>query len=60
MAPTLQECEEIVEACKKNDIILAVGHVMRYKPHYLKVKELLNSGKIGESRNAIFWRHASP
>ena len=48
MAPTLKECEEITEACKRNGIILAVGHVLRYKPHFLKVKELLDSGRIGE------------
>eukprot|EP00112_Aurelia_sp_Birch-Aquarium-sp1_P003284 Seg1365.2 transcript_id=Seg1365.2/GoldUCD/mRNA.D3Y31 product="Mothers against decapentaplegic 4" protein_id=Seg1365.2/GoldUCD/D3Y31 len=48
MAPTLADCEEIVEACKRNKIILAVGHVLRYKPHYLKVKEILESGKIAK------------
>ena len=47
MAPTLADCEEIVEACKRNKIILAIGHVLRYTPHYLKVKEIIESGKIG-------------
>lgn len=47
MAPTMKECEEIVQACKENGIILAVGHVLRYKPHFLKVKELLDGGRIG-------------
>ena len=47
MAPTLADCEEIVETCKRNKIMLAVGHVLRYKPHYLKVKEIIESGKIG-------------
>ena len=48
MAPTLEDCEEITNVCKRNGIILAVGHVLRYKPHFLKVKEILESGRIGK------------
>ena len=48
IAPTLEDCEEIIKVCKRNGIILAVGHVLRYTPHFLKVKELLDSGRIGK------------
>ena len=33
MAPNLQDCQRIVEAAERNQIILAVAHVMRYT-HY--------------------------
>jgi len=48
IAPTLEECEEITNVCKRNEIIFAVGHVLRYTPHNLKVKEILESGRIGD------------
>ena len=48
MAPTLEDCEEITNVCKRNGVILAVGHVLRYTPHFMKVKELLESGRIGK------------
>ena len=47
MAPNLSDCEQIVKVCKEQGIILAVGHVLRYRPHYLKVNDILESGKIG-------------
>ncbi|MFH1614083.1 MAG: Gfo/Idh/MocA family oxidoreductase [Planctomycetota bacterium] len=48
MSPTAKDCIEIVEAAKKNNVILAVCHVMRYTPFYKKVKEIIDSGKLGE------------
>ena len=54
MATTLEDCEEIVKACKENGVILAVSHVLRYKPHFLKVKEIIDKGIIGELSVACF------
>ncbi|XP_040285016.1 uncharacterized protein LOC120998447 isoform X2 [Bufo bufo] len=48
MAVTPEDCCEIVNACKENGVILAVGHVMRYHPVSRKTKELLDSGVIGD------------
>ncbi|XP_065672878.1 uncharacterized protein LOC100198727 isoform X4 [Hydra vulgaris] len=48
MAPTEEECEKMVEAAKQNNIILAIGHVMRYTNHYMTVKKLIDDGSIGE------------
>ena len=41
-------CEEMVEAVKRNDVILAIGHVMRYTPNIMKMKELIDSNAIGQ------------
>lgn len=48
IAQTWEECSEILAAQKKNDAIVAVCHVLRYSPYYRKVKEVLDSGLLGE------------
>ncbi|XP_069467014.1 putative oxidoreductase YteT isoform X2 [Ambystoma mexicanum] len=48
MAVTPEDCEEIVAACQESGVMLAVGHVMRYYPICLKMKELIDSGAIGD------------
>lgn len=48
MAPTAQECRDIVAAVKKAGIVFAVGHVMRYSPYWRKIKQVMDDGLIGE------------
>lgn len=48
MAPTAQECKRIAAAAAKSNIIFAVCHVLRYTPYTKKLKEILDSGAIGE------------
>lgn len=48
IAPTEKECREILSLAKKTDRIVAVCHVLRYAPYFLKMKELVQSGAIGE------------
>ena len=48
MAPTIDECEQIVETVKANDVIFAVGHVLLYSNYTRKLKELLQTGAIGK------------
>ena len=48
MAPTAEECRHIVAAVKEAGIIFAVGHVMRYTRYTQKLKELVDSGLIGD------------
>ena len=40
--------EELVELAKEHNKILMVGHLLQYHPCVLKMKELVNSGKIGK------------
>jgi len=49
MAPTADQCHQIAEAVRKNGIMLAVCHVLRYAPYTQQLKALLDSGCIGES-----------
>ncbi|XP_074857056.1 putative oxidoreductase YteT isoform X2 [Carettochelys insculpta] len=45
---TPEDCKEIASACKANNVMLAVCHVLRYYPASLKIKELLDAGAIGD------------
>ncbi len=48
MAPNLAECDEILKVVKENNVKLMLGHVNHFVPAYLKAKELLESGEMGE------------
>lgn len=48
MAPNLQECTRIIEAARSNGVRLMLGHVNHFVPSYLKAKEILDSGELGE------------
>ncbi|XP_052796880.1 scyllo-inositol 2-dehydrogenase (NAD(+))-like isoform X5 [Mya arenaria] len=51
MATTEEECREIVSTCKANHVVLSVCHVLRYTPWVKKVKEIIDSGVIGQVVN---------
>ncbi|MDI6850951.1 MAG: Gfo/Idh/MocA family oxidoreductase [bacterium] len=42
-----KEAEELIEIAEKNGRILMVGHILRYHPAILKLKELIDSGMLG-------------
>ncbi len=48
LAPTPDECQQIVHAVDRAGVFLAVGHVLRYTRYTRKLKELLNRKIIGE------------
>lgn len=48
ISPVLEELRQIVRTAKECDRKVVVCHVLRYTPIYRKVKEILDSGRIGE------------
>ncbi len=48
MAPSEAECLQIVEAVKENNVLFGVCHVMRYTRYTQMLKEVVDSGAIGE------------
>jgi len=48
IAPTEKECRAILALAKKTGRIVAVCHVLRYAPYFIKLKEMIDSGVIGE------------
>jgi 1,5-anhydro-D-fructose reductase (1,5-anhydro-D-mannitol-forming) len=50
MAMNAAECETMIAACRAAEVPLYVAYYRRALPRFLKVKELLDSGAIGEIR----------
>src|SRR4051812_46678738 len=48
MARTLAEADEMVEACEKHHVKLAIAHQTRHSPRIKRVQELLKSGRLGD------------
>ncbi|XP_078463768.1 putative oxidoreductase YteT isoform X2 [Lampetra planeri] len=57
MAVSEGDCEAIVAACRRADVMLSVCHVLRYYPPVQKVKELLDKGVIGD---VVHIQHLEP
>ncbi|CAG8527788.1 2578_t:CDS:10 [Ambispora gerdemannii] len=64
MAVTLEDCRLITEAVIQNEITFAVGHVLRYTPHNILIKRIIESGILGDIVNIQhmepvgFWHYA--
>jgi predicted dehydrogenase len=50
MAVNFQEAVEMVEACKEARVRLYIAYYRRRLPRFIKVKELIENGQIGEVR----------
>src|ERR1700748_1819436 len=48
MAPDEAACRRIVAAVERAGVMLAVGHVMRYTPYTRAVKQIADSGQLGD------------
>jgi len=48
MAPDEQTCRRLVAATERAGVMLAVGHVMRYTPYTAAVKQIVDSGQLGD------------
>ncbi len=64
ISPDVEECKRIVEVAKECNRQVIVCHVLRYTPIYSKLKEVLDSGIIGDVKNVvsvenvIYWHQA--
>jgi len=50
MARTYQECLTMIDACKRAEVPLFVAYYRRRLPNFLKIKELVEEGAIGDIR----------
>jgi len=48
IAPTEQECRDILAMTKKTGRVVAVCHVLRYAPYFVQLREMIQSGAIGQ------------
>ncbi len=51
MARTYEECQQMIQACEAADVPLYAAYYRRTLPHFLKVKELIAEGAIGQIRS---------
>ena len=57
MAQTAQQCRDILAMTRKTGRIVAVCHVLRYSPYFIRMKQLIEEGAIGE---LISFQHMEP
>jgi predicted dehydrogenase len=48
MAASVDECRELIDIAKRKSLVLMVGHTFVYNPTVRKIKELVESGELGE------------
>lgn len=48
ISPTVEECTEIARLAKEKQRHVVVCHVLRYTPFFTQLKQILDSGRIGE------------
>ncbi len=64
VSPDLDECRELLKVANERGRKVVVCHVLRYTPFYTKVKELIDSGVIGDVvtvmgiENVGYWHQA--
>jgi hypothetical protein len=57
ISPSEKECKDILAMARKNGRIVAVCHVLRYSPYFMKLKEIMHDGSIGD---VISIQHIEP
>jgi len=60
MALNYAECQDMIAACRSANVPLFVAYYRRRLPRFLKVKELIQSGAIGEVRTVSVTLHQPP
>lgn len=48
LATSLRDADSMIEATKKHNVILMVGHVLRWDSRYAMVKDYIERGKVGK------------
>lgn len=47
IASTVEEAEEMIKEADKNHVKLMIGHIERFNPAVIKLKEIVDKGKLG-------------
>ncbi len=48
IADTVEKADEMISAAKNNEVKLMVGHIERFNPAVIKLKEMINQGILGD------------
>jgi predicted dehydrogenase len=64
ISPDIEECLLLQQKAHEHSRMVAVGHVLRYTPFYSKLKEVIDSGRLGQivtiqaMENVTYWHQA--
>lgn len=47
MAVTSQECQNMIDACKKNNVQLTIGYRLHHEPNTQEYRDIINNKKLG-------------
>lgn len=58
MSTSVASCDRILEAARRSTRLLLVGHEMRFSPLYVRIRQLIDAGALGEPRyvHVDLWR----
>ena len=59
LCASMEEADAMVETCERYDLKFNLGTQRRYTPGYLKMREIVESGEIGERRSVIAYSGGS-
>lgn len=58
LATSLQDADAMIDACRRHDVPLMVGYILRFEPAYARIKEAVTNGMIGRFLSAYGRRDA--
>jgi predicted dehydrogenase len=50
MAASSAQCEELIDIARRNGLVLMIGHTFLYSPAVRRIKQIVDSGDIGDIR----------
>ena len=53
LAVTAEDCEALVNLAREKGVTLGVNHNSAYRPSFLELQEIINSGKVGNLHHVI-------
>lgn len=56
IAKTVVEAQSIIEKARKAKRILSIGHIERFNPAVVKLKQMITEGTLGEVKTVLFQR----
>ncbi|NLE76737.1 MAG: Gfo/Idh/MocA family oxidoreductase, partial [Chloroflexi bacterium] len=64
MALTVAQCQQMIETCRRHGVQLAVGYMVRYRPHCQMARRLIDQGRLGRivagRAQTVLWHAPSP
>ncbi len=48
MARTIADCDRMISACEQTNTPLFIAHVLRFFPEFIRAKELVDAGAVGQ------------